>query len=71
MVSVSEGIEDLGLRLAVQNKSAVVFSNRVQKTSPKIRLSGESEVMSFKFEKKGLRSVRRVMEASGPEDRFV
>jgi len=41
LATVSKGIGDLGLRLAVQKTAAVVFSNRVLRTSPRIRLDGE------------------------------
>lgn len=40
LVIVFGHISDLGLRLAVENMTAAVFSNRAWKTMPKIRLNG-------------------------------
>ena len=45
LATVSRGIGDLGLRLAVQKTAAVAFSNRVWSTSPRIRLGGEPVVL--------------------------
>ena len=41
LATVSRGIGDLGLQLAVHKTAAVAFSDRVWITSPRIRLNGE------------------------------
>lgn len=54
LVTVSKCIGDLGLRLAVQKTTAVVFTNRSWATFPRIRLGGETVALGHTLKYLGI-----------------